>query len=67
MKDPENSLAYDVEDARAVWDTAARAQDLHTELASLYRTGSSDRRTINLLWEKIEEAEYWLRDRGVYL
>lgn len=60
-------LGHDVSDARWVWQEAARIYALHRELAYLYKTGSKDRRTIDTLWERIEEGEYALRTIGVEL
>lgn len=60
-------LQHGLEDARWVWEEAARVLGLHRELAHLYRTRSKDKRTINALWERIEEGEYGLRAIGVYL
>lgn len=60
-------LAHDTEDARWVWEEAARLYGLHRELAYLYRSGGRDRRTIDALWGRIEEGEYALRMIGVEL
>lgn len=61
------ALAHDPEEARWVWEEAARVYRLHGELASLYRVGSRDRRTIHELWARIEEGEAALRLVGVTL
>jgi len=60
-------LPFRAEDARWVWEEAARINGLHNELAYLYRTKSTDVRTIKKLWELIEEGEYALRVVGVRL
>jgi hypothetical protein len=60
-------LKHNLEDARWVWEEAARILGLHRELAYLYRTGGRDKRTIRELWERIEEGEYGLRAIGVQL
>lgn len=60
-------LAHEVDEARWVWQEAARLYGLHRELAYLYRTGSKDRRTIDALWDRIEEGEYALKMIGVEL
>lgn len=44
-----------------------KLQRLHTELASLYRTKSRDRRTIANLWYNIDALELDLRADGVEL
>jgi len=62
-----NELEHSLEDARWVWEEAARILGLHRELAYLYRTKSSDKRTIKALWESIDEGEYGLRAIGVEL
>ncbi len=60
-------LWHDPEDAKWVWVEAARVLALHRELASLYRNKSTDKRTIDRLWELIDEGEYALRLVGVQL
>jgi CDP-glycerol glycerophosphotransferase (TagB/SpsB family) len=60
-------LYHKLEDARWIWEEAARVYRLHGELASLYRTRSNDKRTIRTLWEKIDEGEAALRLVGVQL
>jgi len=60
-------LEYELEEAREQWELAARAERLHVELANLYHNKSRDTRTINRLWQLIEEIEYELRYRGVRL
>lgn len=60
-------LWHDPEDAKWVWTEAARVLGLHRELAYLYRSTSSDKRTIARLWELIDEGEYALRLVGVHL
>jgi hypothetical protein len=60
-------LRHDPEQARWIWEEAARIYGLHNELASLYRNNSRDKRTINDLWALIEEGEYALRVVGVAL
>lgn len=71
MTDPTETnadqLQYPLEEARWVWEEAARVMRLHGELASLYRAKSRDRGTMNLLWEKIEEGEAALALIGVRL
>lgn len=55
------------EEARGhwIWRTKHQVDILHSELASYYRAGSTDHRTIRLLWQKIEEYERILRAEGV--
>lgn len=60
-------LKHSVDEARWVWEEAARVMGLHRELAHLYRTHSKDKRTIAQLWELIEQGEYGLRAIGVQL
>lgn len=60
-------LAHGLDDAKWIWQEAARVYRLHGELASLYRTKSRDKRTINTLWERIDEGEAALRLVGVTL
>ncbi len=60
-------LWHDPEDAKWVGVEAARVLGLHRELASLYRTKSTDKRTIQRLWELIDEGENALRLVGVQL
>lgn len=60
-------LWHNPEDAKWVWQEAARILGLHRELANLYRNNSTDKRTIKQLWTLIEEGEYGLRTVGVYL
>lgn len=60
-------LHHSLEDAKWVWQEAARIMALHRELAHLYQRGGRDKRTIRALWEKIDEGEYALRTAGVYL
>jgi cellobiose-specific phosphotransferase system component IIA len=60
-------LEHDVDEARELWQEAARVMGLHRELASMYRTNSKDKRTIATLWERINEGEANLRRQGVYL
>lgn len=50
-----------------MWQEAARVYRLHNELANLYRSNSTDKRTINTLWERIEEGEAALALVGVNL
>jgi hypothetical protein len=61
------ALEHDIDDARWVWQEAARIMALHRELASLYRNKSKDKRTIETLWHRIDEGEANLRALGVYL
>ncbi len=61
------TLGHDPEEARWIWQEAARVLSLHRELASLYRNKSTDTRTIKKLWELIDEGEFGLRLVGVYL
>lgn len=68
MAEPTASdLKHSPEDAKWVWQEAARIMALHRELAVLYRSGGRDKRTIKTLWERIDEGEYALRAVGVYL
>jgi hypothetical protein len=67
ISEAEGVLRHDPGEARWVWEEAARIYGLHTELANLYRNKSNDKRTINKLWELIEEGEYALRTVGVSL
>lgn len=68
MNEPSaTDLRHDVDEAREVWQEAARVMGLHRELASMYRSGSKDKRTMGILWERIEEGERGLRRQGVYL
>lgn len=60
-------LYYDIDEARWVVQEVRRVNSLHQELASLYRTKSRDRRTIQTLWRNIEEGEAGLRAIGVRL
>lgn len=60
-------LAYPLEEARWVWEETARVMALHRELADMYRNHSRDKRTINTIWERIEEAEAPLLAIGVRL
>lgn len=55
------------EEARGhwVWRTKHQVDILHSELASYYRAGSTDYKTIRLLWKKIEEYEALLVLEGV--
>ena len=50
-------LPYDPEEARAAVDNHRKLEGLHAELASYYRAGSTDKRTINRMWELLEELE----------
>lgn len=63
----EGVLRHDPNEARWVWEEAARIYGLHNELANLYRNKSGDKRTIGKLWDLIEEGEYALRVVGVNL
>ena len=60
-------LRHDPEEARKVWEKVARTYGLHNERAVLYRTNSRDKRTINVLWQRIEELEAELALEGVRL
>lgn len=51
--------------ARWIWRTRHQLDLLHSELASLYRTNSNNRKVIALLWRKIEEKEALLILEGV--
>lgn len=62
-----SGLEFDPGEAKWVWSEVARVLALHRELASLYRTRSSDRKTIRQLWELIDEGEFALRTVGVFL
>lgn len=55
------------ERARWVWREYHRIQVLHQELASLYRTKSTDFKRIRLLWNAIDEGEQILTLEGVVL
>lgn len=55
------------ERAAWVWREKHKLDLLHSELASYYRTKSNDRKTIALLWRKIEESEALLILEGVIL
>lgn len=48
-----------------VWRIQHQLDILHSELASLYRTKSSDRKRINMLWSAIEAKEADLVIEGV--
>lgn len=50
-----------------IWKEIYQVTQLHRELASLYRTKSTDRRTINALWNAIEEKEAILFLEGIDL
>jgi hypothetical protein len=62
-----DQLRHNLDDARWVWSESLRVYNLHAELASLYRTGSRDRKSIANLWEHIEAGEYALRAVGIEL
>lgn len=67
VEDTDVTLEHDPDDARHIWEEAARVYRLHNELANLYRANSQDKRTIRTLWDRIEEGEYGLRALGVSL
>jgi len=67
IEEDSGSLDYSLEDARWVWEEAARIMALHRELADMYRNGSRDKRTIRTMWERIEEGEHALAAIGVFL
>jgi hypothetical protein len=50
---------------RYVWKQIHTLDRLHEELASLYRTRSTDRKRIDLMWRVIQEKEMQLRLDGV--
>lgn len=53
--------------AKWIWRTKRDVDVLHSELASLYRTKTADRKLITLIWRKIEEKEALLVLEGVEL
>lgn len=60
-------LEHSLDEARDIWQEAARVMALHRELASLYRTKSKDKTRIETLWDRIREGEAGLSRQGVYL
>lgn len=61
----DEQLPYEVAEAKWMWQETAHVYRLHRELAYMYRNRSKDQRTINTLWEQIEEREEVLRALGV--
>ena len=53
--------------AKWIWRTKREVDVLHSELASLYRSKTADRKLITLIWRKIEEKEALLVLEGVEL
>lgn len=62
---PDSQLPTEEARARWVWRTKHQLDLLHSELASLYRTNSNNRKLIQLIWRKIEEKEALLVLEGV--
>lgn len=58
---------HDPELARFIWEEMVRVTKLHGELSYYYRTKSRDKRTIQALWDRIDEGEAGLRVLGVQL
>lgn len=56
---------YEESQARYAWKQIHALNNLHGELASLYRVRSTDKRRIKLLWTLIEEREGNLRTIGI--
>lgn len=52
---------------RYLWKQIHTVNVLHQELASLYRTKSTDQKRIRILWNAIEEKEALLYLEGVTL
>jgi hypothetical protein len=55
---------YEASQARYVWKNIRALNELHGELASLYRVRSTDKRRIKVLWSLIHEREANLRSVG---
>lgn len=49
----------------SIWRLQHQLDILHSELASLYRTKSNDRKRITMLWSAIEQKEADLVLQGV--
>lgn len=64
---PERHEWTEEDRAKWIWRTKREVDVLHSELASLYRTKSNNRKLIPLLWRKIEEKEALLVLEGVTL
>ena len=60
-------ISHNPDAAERVIQKYLKLMSLHRELASLYRTKSSDRRTIANLWYYIDGLEIDLRAEGVKL
>lgn len=62
-----SELPYSQIGAEVKWRKYQQVMALHYELASLYRSKSTDRKTISRLWAMIDEAEFDLIYMGVEL
>ena len=60
-------MTEDMSRTKYLWKQIHSVNVLHQELASLYRTKSSDHRRIRILWNAIEEKEALLYLEGVSL